>query len=117
MSKYGNRKTVVDNITFDSQKEANRYADLKLLQKTGEISNLQLQEKFALSVNGEHICNYIADFTYYTKTFVNKGQESEEVHLWRKVEDVKSEHTRKLPVYRIKKKLMKAIYNIDIVET
>ena len=36
-SKYRNVKTVVDNLTFDSQKEANRYVELKLLQAAGEI--------------------------------------------------------------------------------
>lgn len=115
-NKYNARKTTIDGITFDSAKEAHRWNELVALQKVGEISNLERQHKFTLRVNGEHICDYIADFVYYTKTFVNKGQKNEEVRLWRKVEDVKSEFTRKLPVYRIKKKLMKACLNIDILE-
>lgn len=39
--KYHNRKTVIDGITFDSAKEARRYMELKLLERAGEISNLQ----------------------------------------------------------------------------
>ena len=46
--KYGNRKVVVDGIEFDSQKEANRYCELKLLQRAGQISDLQLQKEFEL---------------------------------------------------------------------
>ena len=48
MMKYGNRKAVVDGIEFDSQKEAQRYWELKLLQRAGRISDLQLQREFEL---------------------------------------------------------------------
>lgn len=40
-SKYKAKKTIVDNITFDSKKEANRYCELKLLERAKVISNLQ----------------------------------------------------------------------------
>ena len=46
--KYGNSKVVVDGITFDSQKEAQRYWELKLLQRAGKITDLQLQREFEL---------------------------------------------------------------------
>mgnify|MGYP002512892779 CR=1 FL=1 len=46
--KYGNRKVVVDGIEFDSLKEAQRYWELKLLQRAGHISDLQLQKEFEL---------------------------------------------------------------------
>lgn len=46
--KYGNRKVVVDGIEFDSQKEAQRYWELKLLQRAGQISGLELQKEFEL---------------------------------------------------------------------
>ena len=45
LSKYGNKKTVVDGIAFDSQKEANRYCELKLLWRGHEIDNLKRQVK------------------------------------------------------------------------
>ncbi len=48
MNKYRNRKTVVDNIKFDSVLEANRYRELMLLQRAKEISNLKLQVPFVL---------------------------------------------------------------------
>ena len=48
MSKYRNKKTVVDGHTFDSAKEANRYAELKLSQECGIISSLELQPQYVL---------------------------------------------------------------------
>lgn len=47
-AKYGNRKVVVDGITFDSEREAHRYTELKILEKAGKITGLQLQREFEL---------------------------------------------------------------------
>lgn len=104
-SKHRNVKTDLDGITYDSGKEANRAAELKVIAIAGKISDLRTQVPFKLIVNGQHVCTYIADFVYRDLVI------GEEV-----VEDVKSDHTRKLQVYRIKKKLMKACLNIEIVE-
>lgn len=101
--KYHAIKTTIDGITFASKKEATRYQELKLLQQVGEIELVRLQPVYTLRVNDIDICKYIADFLYYDKT-KNKFV----------TEDVKGVKT---PVYRLKKKLMKAIYNIDIYET
>jgi len=102
-NKYNARKTVVDGVTFDSAKESRRYSELKLLENAGVIHSLTLQPRFDLIVNGTKCGFYKADFKYV--------ENSREV-----VEDVKSPMTAKLPVYRLKKKLVKAIYGIDIVE-
>jgi hypothetical protein len=104
-SKYGNKKTVVDGIKFDSAKEAKRYGELKMLLKAGHIGLLQLQVVYRLEVDGKLICKYVADFEYIQ---VNTGETV--------VEDVKSAATRKLPVYRLKKKLMKELLGIEIKE-
>ncbi len=100
--KYGNRKTVVDGITFDSQAEARRWSLLNLLQKGGQIKKLERQVKYLLAVEGVKIADYVADFRY-----IDIKRQAEVV------EDVKGVKT---PVYRLKKKLMKAIYGIDIAE-
>jgi len=104
-SKYNNKKCVVDEIEFDSIKEAKRYKELKILRKVGAIAFLELQVEYKLEINGEKIGSYFADFVY---------RESSTGILV--VEDVKSAFTRKLPVYRLKKKLMKACWDIDINE-
>lgn len=105
-SKYGNKKSEVDGHLFDSQKEANRYKELKLLQKAGLIGFLELQVVFELKVNEEKVCSYVADFVYVDAMTGEK-----------RVEDVKSPATRRIATYRLKKKLMKSIYNISIRET
>jgi hypothetical protein len=102
--KYRNKKTVVDGISFDSIREANRYAELVLLERSGVIQNLRRQVRFPLSVNGQLICTYVADAVY-----IENGHEI--------VEDTKSPVTRKLPVFRIKSKLLRALYGIAIRET
>lgn len=97
MSKYGNRKTTIDGITFDSAAEARRYSELKLLAAAGEISDLTLQPKFLLiegfTYNGkkERPVYYIADFKY------RDLDTSEWV-----VEDVKGARTE---AYKLKRKL------------
>jgi hypothetical protein len=104
VTKYGNRKTVVDGITFDSAKEARRYGELKLLERAGQIVDLRVQPEFELDVKGVRVCKYRADFAY-------REHGGSTV-----VEDVKSPITAKNPTYRIKSKLLYAIYGIQVRE-
>ena len=64
-NKYGARKTVVDGITFDSKAEAAYYAELKVREKAGEISDVELQPRFPLKVEHEVIGVYRADFGFW----------------------------------------------------
>lgn len=43
MNKFGAIKTTVDGIKFDSLREARRWAELRLLEKAGEIRDLKRQ--------------------------------------------------------------------------
>ena len=69
-NKYKNKKVAIDNITFDSKKEARRYQELKLMEKAGLITNLALQPKFLLQDKFKYKnktyrkIEYIADFSY-----------------------------------------------------
>ena len=102
-SKYKNRKTVIQGITFDSKKEANRWVRLKAMEASGAITGLRRQVTYTLAVNETLIASYIADHVYVESGLLV-------------VEDVKSEITRKLPVYRLKRKLMRAIHGVEIRE-
>lgn len=99
-SKYRNRKTVLDNITFHSQAEAVRYSELKFLQDAGHIRHLELQPKIELQPafrhNGKYYAaiRYIGDFQYVD---VATGEIV--------VEDVKSKGTR-TTAYSLKKRLL-----------
>ena len=100
MNKYKNRKIVVDNIKFDSNLEATRYKELKLLLRAGEISNLELQPRFLLQdsfkKNGRTFrkIEYIADFQY-----IENGKTI--------VEDVKGIQT---DVFKLKYKIFEKVY-------
>ena len=100
-NKYRAIKTEVDNIRFDSKREAKRYQELRLLERAGVIKDLKLQVRFPLKVQSELICTYVADFVYQ-----ENGQQV--------VEDSKGHRTRE---YVIKKKLMRAIHEVEILET
>jgi hypothetical protein len=99
-SKYGAKKTEIDGIRFDSKLEAKRYSILKIARDAGHLT-FEMQVRYDLHVNGDHICFYKADFvvTYPAGRVV--------------VEDCKGVKT---PVYKLKKKMMKAIHGIEIVE-
>jgi hypothetical protein len=107
-SKYGNKRVEVDGITFDSQAEAKRYAELKLLEKAGQISDLKLQPRFPFYYQtgwtSELMFTYVADFSYVDNV---------PPHPMTVVEDVKGFRT---PLYRLKKKLIEAQYGIAITE-
>lgn len=106
-SKYHARKTVVDGITFDSRREADRYLILKGMEEDGTIEDLRRQVRYelipAFDVDGRHYrpVSYVADFVY--------RQDGREV-----VEDVKGMRT---DAYRIKSKLFARRYGMSIKET
>lgn len=108
MNKYKNKKTFLAGSKFDSQKEANRFQELILLQRAGIISDLQRQVKFEIvpKDGNERASFYVADFVY------NKADGK------KIIEDVKSAITRKLPLYILKRKLVKHIYkDYEFLET
>jgi hypothetical protein len=103
INKYHNRKTTVDGVTFDSKREADRYCELRLLERCGYITNLELQKRFILidkSKYGQSL-HYVADFVY-----------TENGKLV--VEDVKGVKTA---VYSLKKRMLAERYGIVIKET
>ena len=107
-NKYNARKAEVDGITFDRRKEAQRYAELKLLLRGGEIRDLRLQVKYELipKQDGERACEYIADFVYQD---VRTGKTV--------VEDVKGcKQGAAYNIFAIKRKLMLWRYGIKVVE-
>ena len=108
-TKYHNKKTTVDGITFDSRMEARRYSQLMELKKYGKIRDLDIQPRWTWTVtqtaNGKSVSRkktYIADFAY-------TDCETEQ----RIVEDVKGVLTAE---YKRKKAVMKSLFGIQIKE-
>lgn len=133
-NKYGavRTKSKLTDRTFDSKKEARREPALVAMENVGEIYRLRYQVPYPLDVystqavdalidgiereacnvemfalvravrrSRQKIAKYVADFVYADKN----GNEV--------VEDVKGRPTA---VYRMKKRLMVACHNIEIVE-
>jgi hypothetical protein len=111
VTKYGAKSVVLDGHRFPSKAEAKRYGELKLLQKAGEITGLELQPKFPLVLpNGAEIlirsdrypngrkAVYRADFAYFTPAR-------------RVVEEVKGMDTMES---RLRRAVVEAIYGIRI---
>lgn len=86
-----------------SKAEGKRWEELKLMQRSGLITNLIHQPSFDLTVNGILICRYRADAEYLTADGM------------RVIEDTKSKATI-TPLYRVKRALMAAIHGITITE-
>lgn len=124
--KYNARKVMRDGILFDSIHEAQRYSELKILERAGAISDLELQKKFVL------IPNQRGESTEVYKRGKNKGKPKLGPVLEREVayfadfvykengvqvvEDAKSDATRKKESYIIKRKLLLHMYGIKLVE-
>ena len=112
ISKYGNRKTEVNGMLFDSRHEAERWVELTYLERAHMIRDLQRQVAFELipkqvDEHGkvlERAVKYIADFVYFDR----------DGNLV--VEDAKSPATRTLDVYKLKKKMMLYFKGIRIME-
>lgn len=107
-NKYHNKKIIYDGLKFDSQHEADRYCELKLMERGKVITGLDRQVKFELipsqKIDGkvvERPCTYIADFTYTDKDgrFV--------------VEDAKG---MRIEPYITKRKLMLYLKGIRVIE-
>lgn len=106
-SKYHNKKVTVDGITFDSIKEANRWNELRLMERAGEIKALVRQVKIELIPKTKlyRACYYIPDFTYFDK------REGKTIY-----EDVKGGNFR-TKEYLLKRKLLYWQHGIEIRET
>lgn len=104
-NKYHAKKTEIGGIIYDSKKEANRYQELLIMERAGQIKSLRRQVKYELQegfigISGKlvrPIC-YVADADYY------EGDR----HI---VEDTKSPATRKIKSYQIKRKMFEKRYS------
>lgn len=114
-SKMRSRSVTFGGERFDSVKEMEKFISLRDQLERGEISHMSRQVRFSLNVNKVHICDYIADFVV--------TDDAGKVTVMDVKPDYKSERSEKrykgTDAYRrflLKKRLMKAIHNIDVLE-
>jgi len=101
-SKYKSKPVWLDGRRFASKHERDVYARLKLRAEIGDISDLKLQFRYPLKVEGVVIGHYVADFVFWDHT-----------KKCLRVLDAKGFKTE---LYKWKKRHMKAAYGLDIEE-
>lgn len=100
-SKYGNKKVMIDGILFDSKREGDYYAELKLREKAGEVVGVEMQRPFALLGSaGLLMATYKADFCFWDNV----------ADRFRCI-DVKGFATKE---FKLKRKMMKGLLGIDV---
>ena len=103
-SKFGNRRSESrDGHTFASKRERDRYEELAIMEAAGVIKALKRQVRHPLIVKGVKVGIYVSDFTYRERA---AGPLI--------VEDVKGPRTQ---LYLLKKRLMLALYRVEVLET
>lgn len=119
-NKYGNKKLVIDGVTWDSKREYQRWLVLRQAEADGLISDLERQPKFELipaikETYVKHLktkdkvcqrvvqlaCSYTADFRYK-----KNGVEV--------VEDVKISPKMLPPEYILREKMFRAKFGFPI---
>lgn len=89
--------TELDGIKFASRKEAKRYRELRLLEKSGKLLFFLRQVPFHLPGGVKYVCDFLCFWKDDSVT----------------IEDVKG---LKTPMYILKKKQVEFIYPIKIIE-
>lgn len=97
--RHPKHRIVVDGISFKNPLQANRYSELKALERDGQIADLKYNAPFPLRVNNRYICTYRPTLSY--------KQNGRTVLL---------EMDWPTDEYLVKKELVKALYGLDIIE-
>ncbi len=104
--RYRYKKIEKYGVVFDSASELDRYETLRLLQMSGEITELvKVKDPYVFELGGVKICEYTPDFRYVD---LSTGQAV--------VEEVKSRATKTARDYHIRIKLMEAFFGIKVKE-
>ena len=115
-SKYRAKPCVVHGFRFASQAEARHYGELLKLGSIGVLKNLELQPRFPLVVNGVQIGTYVGDFRYQIEELI-WGEGKDHGRCWSNWHDVVCDVKGfKTEAYKIKKKLVEALYGVSILE-
>ena len=121
-SKMRNKRVQTPQGAFSSIREARRYQELLLMAKAGHIRLLERQTRFPLNVRMSHevhICDYVADFSYYAtgpKNFERYSVEDVKPYFKSDASRKKYEKTGPYRMFLMKKRLMMACLGIDVVE-
>jgi hypothetical protein len=100
-NKYGAQSSWIDGIRFASKAEAKYYMTLKLRERLGEVTGVELQRPYVvLGPKGQVVCTYVSDFTFW---------DVKEQRV--RIVDVKGVST---PYFKLKKRVVEAFLGIQI---
>jgi hypothetical protein len=100
MNKYHNQKTIIDNITFDSIRESQRYGELKLMEKAGEIIHLEVHPEIELQPGFYYKDKKVKPIIYEADFYYVEQRDGILIDVY---EDVKGYET---PTFKLKWKLL-----------
>lgn len=106
--RYTARGALFDGIRFDSQAELRRYKDLKLMEAAQEIEGLKVHPRFDLYACGTRLGFIELDFAYLALPA--------RVMIHEDVKDPKKNSSTRTPIYKWKRRHLKAEHNIDVTE-
>jgi hypothetical protein len=92
-------------VYWHSRKEYRHWLVLRAAEAAGLVRDLRRQVRYRLTVNGAEVGSYVADFVFF-------DPETDRVV----VQDTKSPATRKLPLYRLKRALLRAVWGLAVEE-
>lgn len=95
--KFNAQPSLSDGIRFQSKKEKNHYEKLNILKQQQEVLFFLFQVPIRLPGNIRYVCDFVVFWADGSVTF----------------EDVKGYRT---DLYKAKKKIVEAIYPIEIIE-
>ena len=123
--KYKNKPCTYMGIKFQSQRERDFYIHFKDLEEKGMIQDLRLQVNYEIipGIYEDRVKHYVRKPNVVKKVCVQKPVHYRADFVFRDmitgrevIADVKSEITRKDPVYLLKKKIMAALHGLEITE-
>lgn len=93
------RHRIVDKIRFKNSYQADRYMELKALERAGKITGLEAMKRIPLVVNGMRVETYTATFSYK-----RDGQ-------W-----ILVDANELSDLTRLKHRLVKALLGVEVIE-
>ncbi len=97
-------RRTMDGVVFDSEAEMKRFADLQMLERAGEISDLRRQISYDIEINGQHFCTYTSDHEYLDKTGTPI------------IEEFKTEFSKREQAYSLRRRAFELYHNLKVTE-
>lgn len=104
-NKFNAKKVEYNGRLYDSTKEAKRSFELDALKRAGEIKSIEYQPRFDIIINDKKVCKYFADFRV---EYPDGRIEIEDAKGYKK--------GSAYAIFRLKKKLVKAMFDVDVIE-